>query len=37
MELLCITLASWVAFGAAAILSGFLVDQLVRGLGRAHA
>ena len=36
MELLCITLSSWAAFGAAAILSGLLVDQLARGWGRAH-
>jgi hypothetical protein len=37
MELLCITLGSWAAFTAAAVLSGFLVDQVVRGWARAHA
>ena len=37
MELLWITLAAWAAFAAAAILPGFLCDQVARGCNKAHA
>ena len=37
MELLLITIGAWAAFGAAAILPGFLFDQVARCGGRAHA
>ena len=37
MELLWITLGAWTAFAAAAILPGFLFDQVVRGCDKAHA
>jgi hypothetical protein len=37
MELLWITLAAWAAFVAAAILPGFLCDQVARGCDKAHA
>ena len=37
MELLWITLAAWTAFAVAAILPGFLFDQVARGCARAHA
>ena len=37
MELLCITLVAWTAFAAAAILAGFLTDQVARGCSHTHA
>jgi len=37
MELVWITFAAWAAFVAAAILPGFLCDQVARGCGGAHA
>lgn len=37
MELLLITLAGWTAFVAAALLPGFLFDQVARGCEKAHA
>ena len=37
MELLLITLGAWAAFAAAAILPGFMCDQVVRGCDKAHA
>ena len=37
MELVWITLGAWAAFAAAAILPGFLFDQVARGCGKAHA
>jgi hypothetical protein len=37
MELLWITLVSWTAFTAAAIVPGFLFDQVVRGCDKACA
>jgi hypothetical protein len=37
MEFVWITLGAWAAFTAAAILPGFLADQVARGWGQAHA
>ena len=37
MELVWITLIAWTAFAAAAILPGFLCDQVARGCNKAHA
>jgi hypothetical protein len=37
MELVWITFAAWTAFAAAAILPGFLFDQVARGCSKAHA
>ena len=37
MELVWITFAAWTAFVAAAILSGFLCDQVARGCDGARA
>jgi len=37
MELVLFTLAAWGAFAAAAILPGFLYDQVARGCEKAHA
>lgn len=37
MELLWMTLGSWAAFTAVAVLSGLLVDQVARGCGKARA
>jgi len=37
MELVWITLGAWAAFAAAAILPGFLVDQVARGCAKALA
>jgi hypothetical protein len=37
MELVLITLGAWAAVSAAAILPGFLCDQVVRSCRKAHA
>lgn len=37
MDLVWITLIAWTAFTAAAILPGFLCDQVARGCNKAHA
>jgi hypothetical protein len=37
MEWIVITLGAWAAFSAAAILPGFLCDQVVRSCSKAHA
>jgi hypothetical protein len=37
MELLLITLGAWTAFAAAALLPGFVFDQVARGCEKAHA
>jgi hypothetical protein len=37
MELLLITLGAWAAFAVAAIVPGFLFDQMGRGRGKARA
>jgi hypothetical protein len=37
MELIWITLGAWTAFGAAAVLPGFLLGKVARGCEEAHA